>query len=142
MVLMGLVLAGGCSHLHHHQLGDIDSGVVLQGSRFELLVSQVGVNIQEAGDIAKGVARSQQARDQIQAIQGIIALFQMGPRTGNDIYSDTFADHLTDSILERCPTGRISGLSVTRETAKYPIVSGEIVKIVGYCMNEKGIGVL
>ncbi len=127
----------GCAILHHHQIGEVDSQVVLKGRRFEILMSQTGFSVNEAGAILKATTRSDQARKDIGQAQAIIELFQMGPRTGNPVFTEQFADNLVDRVLEKCPRGRVSGLSSTRETAKYPVVSGEIVKITGYCYDKE-----
>src|SRR4051812_14149706 len=128
----------GCAVLHYHQIGEIDSDVVKKGRRFEILLSETGFNIKEAGGIARAATTHEGTRDQIKAVQDIISLFQMGPRTGNQVFTDQFADNLADKILEKCPKGKVSGLSSTRESAKYPVVSGEIVKIIGYCYDKVG----
>jgi hypothetical protein len=136
LLLLSPAALSACAILHHHQLGEIDSDVVRRGRRFEILISQTGVDIQEAGNIAKAMTQHKGTQQDIGRAQAIIGLFQMGPRTGNPVYVENFADRITDQVLARCPHGRISGLSSTRETAKYPVVSGEIVKVIGYCMDK------
>lgn len=137
LLLLSLAFAiSGCAILHHHQLGDVDSDVVKKGRKFEVLVSETGFNVGEAGNILKATTRSKQSRKDVSQVQSMIEMFQMGPRTGNPVFTDQFADNLVDMVLEKCPSGKVSGLSSTRETAKYPVVSGEIVKISGYC-NDK-----
>ena len=63
----------------------------------------------------------------------IIALFQMGPKTGKP-----FLTEISDKIITSCGPRvqrRITGLTMVRETADYLVVSGEIVKVVGYCQG-------
>lgn len=133
LILPVIAFLQGCAILHSVQFGEVDSEVVLKGRKFELLVSEVGVSTEEIGATAQALSRSQQGKDNAGAAAGLISLFQMGPRTGNQVYSDVFADRIFDLLRKECPSGRMSGLQSIRETAKYPIVSGEIVKITGFC---------
>jgi len=130
-----LVVCSGCAVMHHTQIGEVDSSVVLDGKRFEIVVSEVGVSFREAGSIAKALARDQAAKSAVSTINNIISLFQMGPRTGNPVFADDYADEIFRLIREKC-SGKISGLISVRESAKYPVVSGEIVKIIGYCQKS------
>lgn len=129
--------ASGCANLHSVHMGDIDS---TQGALrpFIVIVSETGVSQEEAAGIAAGVAvaaGSQEAAGGIAGLSGIIALFNFGPRTGNPVFSDTYADSLWDLVHARCPSGRMTGLVAVREQRKYPVISGEIVKIQGYCID-------
>lgn len=128
----------GCAFLHHYQVGEIDSSVVRQGRKFEILLSETGFNVREAAGIAQAVTQHQKTRQDIGQAAAIIELFQMGPRTGNPVFTDQFADHVVDMVIEKCPKGKVSGLASTRESAHYPVVSGEIVKITGYCLDKEG----
>jgi hypothetical protein len=128
-----------CAIMHHTQIGEVDSRVVAYGQPFEILLSEVGVNLQEAGEILKATTRNSNAHKNIEGAQAIIALFQMGPKTGNPVYSDDYADPMFNIMRTKCPSGIYSGLTVVRETNKYPVVSGEIVKIKGYCMMKKNM---
>jgi hypothetical protein len=135
LVLSLALLSSGCVFLHSAQVSDVDSEVVLQGQRFEILVSELGINLEEGAQLAEGVARAAGSRtDVISTVNDIIALFQMGPKTGNPVFNDDFSDDIIHQIKLKCPSGRISGLTSVRETAKYPVVSGEIVKLIGYCL--------
>jgi hypothetical protein len=127
------LLLSGCAIMHHTQVGEIDSQAVLKGRRFEILISETGVNFDEAARVGKALTQHQQTRDDIGGVAGIISLFQMGPRTGNQVFSPMYADKAFDLLRKECPRGVVSGLVSIRETAKYPVVSGEIVKIIGYC---------
>lgn len=125
----------GCAFMHHTQLGDIDSKIVSKGRKFEILLSETGVNLQEAAAIGSALTRHQKTSESIGNVGAIIGLFQMGPRTGNPVYDDKYADKLFDLLQKEC-RGTVTGLMSIRETAKYPVVSGEIVKIVGYCLES------
>jgi hypothetical protein len=129
------LLSSGCAVLHHCQVGEIDAREPEQMLSFEIKVSETGVNIEEAGDIARGVARNNpKAQKQLDQVQAIVGMFQMGPRTGNPVYSDQFARNLGEMIRDKCKSGRVTGLTSIREMRKYPVISGEIVKVRGYCI--------
>lgn len=122
--------------MHSTQLGEIDSRVISKGRKFQILVSETGVNLDEAANILKATTTHGQTQSEIGQAQAILGFFQMGPRTGNQVYNDTYADALFDLLRKECPKGRISGLMSVRESAKYPVISGEIVKLTGYCLEE------
>lgn len=129
------IALSGCAVLHHVQVGDVD-GNLDKAERFEVLVSETGINTQEAASIAKALTNDSKTKKDIQAVQDIISLFQMGPRTGNLVYDEHYADKVAREVVSRCPNGHVTGLMSVRETTKYPVVSGEIVKIVGYCIKK------
>ncbi|OQW50555.1 MAG: hypothetical protein A4S09_01825 [Proteobacteria bacterium SG_bin7] len=126
----------GCAVLHHVQIGDIESNDNFVLKPIELKISESGVNLGEIKAISKAVLDKNRG-DDAGKIADFIALFQMGPRTGNPVYVDNYTKHLINNLYEACPSGRITGLVSIRETRKYPVVSGEIVKIKGYCMLPK-----
>ncbi len=132
-----LVATYGCVVKHHAQFGEIDGRGGL-GRRFEVKVSETGVNLSEASSVAKSLTRSKAAQKDIETVRDIISMFQMGPKTGNIVFHDDYAEKLLSMILSQCSSGKITGLSLIRESNKYPVISGEIVKVRGYCKLGKG----
>ena len=133
-----LTLLSSCAYVHHTQVGEIKYNPNYDAIPFEILVSQTGFNIQEAGAIGKAVLQDKNAGENLQTIAAIISLFQMGPTTGNPVWtSDTYADKVYLGLYEKCPSGQITGLTSIREMNKYPVVSGEIVKVTGFCLKKK-----
>lgn len=127
-------LIAGCAVLHHAQIGDIDNREGKgKGQPFDIKVSETGFNLDEAASVAKAVARNSQASEDIESVRAIISLFQWGPRTGNPVFVEKYAEGILDLIYERCPSGKITGVMAIRESRKYPVIAGEIVKITGYC---------
>ena len=126
-----------CAYVHHVQVGEIESrkGAVL--IPFDIKISETGINLQEAASIANSMTNDQKTSSQLQTLKDMIALFQMGPKTGNPVYNDTYTDRLAYLIYEKCPSGEITGLINIRETAKYPVISGEIVRLQGYCIQDQ-----
>jgi len=120
-----------CATLHRAQLDEIDA----QSGRlkpFEIHVSDTGVNVRAIGTIASAVTRSARPSQ----LASVVALFEFGPKTGNPVFDDTFADHVADEILVECPSGRVTGLMSLRESANYYAVSGEYVTIRGFCIVD------
>jgi hypothetical protein len=134
LFLLSGLATSGCAILHHAQIGDVDSR---QGKLvpFDIKVSETGVNLDEAADIASNLTRSKAAQDDIAGVRALIGLFQWGPTTGNPVYTEKYAEGLAALLYERCPSGRVTGLMAIREMRKYPVISGEIVKITGYCVK-------
>jgi len=131
--LLAAIALPSCAFLHHVQISDIDnrSGYTLQP--IDIKLSETGFNIDEAADIARGITRSERAREDIDTIRDLIKMFQMGPKTGNPVFNDRYARNTVFRIYEACPNGNITGITSIRETRKYPVISGEIVRITGYC---------
>lgn len=131
------LLATSCAVLHHVQVGDVNDDEKFTLRPFELKVSETGVDFEEAGKIAKAFTGSKAAKKDIDGVTDIIQLFQQGPRTGVPVFSETYAQNIIHDLYKECPTGQITGLVSIREMRKYPVISGEIVKIKGYCMIAK-----
>jgi hypothetical protein len=126
----GLALAG-CSQLHRAQLDEIDTqhGYLRP---FEIHVSEAGVSTQAIGTVASIATRSARASQ----LAGLISLFEFGPKTGEVVFDDTFADHVAEEILARCPSARVTGLMSLRESTNYYAVSGEYVTVRGFCIVD------
>jgi hypothetical protein len=135
IIVLSLLLSG-CAQLHHAQIGDIYSPPGYVKKPFDIKISESGVNLEEIGAISRAVIGGTRGRD-AQALAGAIGLFQMGPRTGNPVYVNNYAQKVMQLIYEKCPSGDVSGLTSIRETRKYPVVSGEIVRVTGYCLIRK-----
>lgn len=131
------LLLSSCAQLHHVQVGEIVSHPEYIHKPFEIKVSETGINLGEAKDISKVFLNKDRQKD-ADDIASFIAMFQMGPRTGNPVYVKDYAKNLIQLIYEKCPSGKVTGLMSIRETRKYPVISGEIVKVTGYCLMRKG----
>lgn len=134
---LAMLALSGCAVLHHVQVGDIDNRAGVAYRPFDLKVSETGVNLDEAGDIAKAVSRSKTANKDVDNALAIIGLFQMGPRTGNPVFNEGYAKNIVNDLYKECPSGRITNLMSIREMRKYPVISGEIVKITGSCAIDR-----
>jgi hypothetical protein len=127
-----------CAQLHHVQLGDID-GTKGRLRPFDVKVSETGISLDEARAVANVLA-SNADKGNIGQIGEYLSYFQMGPHTGNGVFTDKYAEGVLDMLYKRCPSGRITGLTAVRESKKYPVISGEIVRITGYCIEGGGSG--
>ena len=133
-LMLSCLWVSGCAVLHHVQIGDIDASGGRKSSKIDIKVSETGINIKEAGEIAKALSASKEGREAADTITTIISMFQMGPHTGNGVFSDAYAEDILQKIYEQCPTGHVTQLESIRETRKYPVVSGEIVNVQGLCL--------
>ena len=132
--LVGAALApplGGCTTLHHAQLDEIDA---TRGhlEPFEIHASDLGIDVKEAGEAASALSQNRQPSK----VASVMAAFTYGPKTGDITFDDAYADLLAERILERCPSGRVTGLVSLRESTKYYVVSGEFVTVRGFCIVE------
>jgi hypothetical protein len=125
--------ASGCASAHQLQISDIDSS---QGQLqpFQVQVSGTGFSVSDAAAVAKSFSSDARSQRDLDTTESIIAATQMGPKTGDPTFSDDWADAASLKVLERCPSGRVTGLTARRETMNYPVISGEIVTIRGYCI--------
>ncbi len=127
------LLSSGCASMYNEQIADIDSS---HGTLkpFEIQANATGLNVHDGAAVTKALATDEATRERAGWLETIVALTQMGPQTGNPTFGDTWADGMVNELLQRCPSGQITGLSARRETMKYPVISGEIVTIKGYCV--------
>lgn len=132
-VIAAVSLLAACARLDHVQIGDIDQS---QGTLtpFTVQVSELGFEAAAAAEVGR-VATKGQASQQFQTVRDILALINMGPRTGNPVYDDEYANKVMDYIYAECPTGNLTGLTSIREAKGFGPVSGEIVRISGYCIR-------
>jgi hypothetical protein len=130
-----IALTSGCAILHHVQVGEVDNRNAKVQIPFEILVNEMGVSVEEIGGAARAVKNS--GNNAVANVAAIISLFQMGPRTGNPTYNEHFAEKIVYEIYQKCPSGQVTGLMSIREMRKYPAISGEIVKITGYCKKNR-----
>ena len=131
LIAVGLLTA--CARLDHVQIGDIDQS---QGTLtpFTVQISEFGFEAAAAAEIGR-IATEGQASQQFQTIRDILALINMGPRTGNPVFSDDYAEKIMNYIYAECPTGKMTGLTSIREAKGFGPVTGEIVRISGYCIR-------
>ena len=137
IILLSLlgVFVNGCAILHRVQLSDIDNTPGMVKVPIEVKVSETGVDVKQIEDIARATKSSggEQTGDLAQMIQ----YFQMGPRTGAPVYTESYAQKVVYQLHTQCPSGRITGLSSIRETRDYSVIKGEIVKITGFCLRPR-----
>lgn len=128
LLLFSVVLLSSCAVLHHISVGDVKD--LSRGSKFEITISELGVNAEAIGramDTEKNRAGSEAAK--------VLGLFQWGPRTGEVVYRKSAFSGLLSALTEKCPRGKVTGLMSVREMRSYHFVSTEVVKITGYCIS-------
>lgn len=139
VIIFITVIAGllGCAQLHHVQVGEIESSPRFVQKPFEIKISEMGLDLNQVNDIIQATGKGK-AQDDANNIASFIALFQMGPTTGKPVYVKDYAKNLIQLLYEKCPSGKVTGLLSVRESREYPAISGEIVKVTGFCLIPKG----
>jgi len=133
MALAAIVwVVQGCTYLHHIQIGDIDNRPGYKLKPFDIKFSETGVSL----DDIKAIAGALGAKDAAQGAEWM-KYFQFGPKTGNPVYVENYAEDVIRRLHKQCKSGRITGLRSLRESRKYPVISGEIIKVTGYCMVKR-----
>jgi len=125
----------GCAALYHIQLGDIDNRNEFIKIPFDIKVSEVGVDLKQSGKVIDILGRNK--NKQGERAGNFIEMFQMGPRTGLPVYSTKWAEQIIYKVYEACPSGKVTGLMSIRENRNYDVVSGEIIKVTGFCLRPK-----
>jgi hypothetical protein len=130
----------GCAVMHRSAIGERDAPTEdLQPIAVD--VSDVGVDAQgiarSGTTIAKAAGRNSGAMKNLAGGVELLAwATSMSPRTGNPTWDDLWADSITLQLRARCPDGVITGIQTTRESASYPYISGEIVRVRAYCETK------
>ena len=131
---LSLLMLGGCSQLHHVHIGEIDQS---QGTLtpFTLKVNELGFDAAKAAKIGADVAKSASTSEDLEIVAFILAINNFGPKTGNPVYNDAYADQVLAEVIKVCPSKKLTGLTSVREATNVGPVSGEVVRINGYCIN-------
>jgi len=131
---LSFLLIGGCSQLHHVHIGNIDQS---QGklTPFTVEVNELGFDAAKTAEIGAEVAKSASTSDDLEFIALILAVSNFGPKTGNPVYNDAYAEKMVYEVIKSCPSKKITGLTSVREATSVGPISGEVVRINGYCIN-------
>ena len=130
-VLMATI--SGCAQMHHVQVGEMDM-TRGEGVPFDVKTSNLGLNVSEAATIVKEVAGRQSGVGKgAQTVDDVWKAITYGPRTGEVTFDASYADSMLQTVAATCPLSQISGITTIRETNKYPVISGEIVRVTGFC---------
>jgi hypothetical protein len=136
LVLTPLLLFVSCASLHSYQVGEIDSS---RGNLVpvELKQNSLGVNVSDATGIAKALTTNRDVRKGADTVNDVWKFLTFGPKTGEVTFTDSYADEGLAGLLALCPTKRLTGINVIRETNKYPVISGEIVRLRAFCVHTQ-----
>jgi hypothetical protein len=131
---LSLLMLGGCSQLHHVHIGEIDQS---QGklTPFTLKVNELGFDAAKSAKISADVAKSASTSEDLEIVAFILAISNFGPKTGNPVYNDAYADQVLAEVIRVCPSKKLTGLTSVREATNVGPVSGEVIRINGYCIN-------
>lgn len=134
-----LLLLAGCASLYQVEIGNIDNthGPM---NRVEVKSSETGVDVSQASSMANTISRSRTVHEVSNTVSSVWQLISYGPRTGNVTFSDSYADGLETKLLSSCPSHRLTGVTSIRESNHYPVISGEMVRLIGYCIPDRAEG--
>ncbi len=130
----------GCAVMHRSAIGERDAP--------EEDLQRIAVDVSDVGVDTRGVARSGATiaktagrnsgtmKNLAGSLEFLAWATSMSPRTGNPTWDDLWADSITRQLRARCPDGVVTGIQTTRESASYPYVSGEIVRVRAYCETK------
>lgn len=128
-----VLICSGCARLDHFQISDIDQS---QGSLtpISIKVSDLGFDAATTAGIASELTSSNSAQENLGDLAAVLALISMGPRTGNPVYNDRYAENILQQLHAQCPSGKITAIRNVREAMSYGTLSGEIVRIDADCI--------
>lgn len=134
ILLLSMLVLTGCARLDQVQIGSIDQ---TQGNLrpIHVQLSETGFDAATGAELASRVAKGKTA-EQLEDLRTILALVNTGPRTGNPVYDDKYAEQLLTYLMNECPNGDITGIQSIREARSYAVISGEIVGVRAYCIDQ------
>jgi hypothetical protein len=132
LVLSLMLVSGGCARLDSVQIGSIDQS---QGPMTPVSVrlSETGFDAAATAEIGRAVTDGQTSEN-FEDLRTILGLINMGPRTGNPVYNDQYAEKLLTYLRNECPGGTLTGIRAIREAKSAGPVSGEIVGVDAFCI--------
>lgn len=133
LLLTPILLLSACARMDHIQIGDIDQS---QGKLkpISVKVSENTVNVDATLAVTDAIVTSSPGSDEVEALRTIWALMNMGPRTGNPVFNDSYAQNILNQLHAQCQSGKITAIRSIREANDYAIASGEIVRIDADCI--------
>jgi hypothetical protein len=128
----GLLLTN-CAQLHSAKIGERRLPPE-NATPFDSKVNEIGFNMQEATEVVKMIGQGNtKVNEGADTLQTLWDLISFGPKTGNTVFDDKYADESGKVSRLKCSPEKTVGVVSYRETRKYPVLSGEIVKIEGLC---------
>ncbi len=132
-ILLSCFLISSCAQLHTVKIGERNNSNT-DAHHFETKVNEMGINVQEATQIVKALGNGNKGVNKAtKTIDDLWKMISYGPKTGNTVFDDKYADSISKSSLAACSANQTQGVVSVRESMKYPVLSGEIVKIEGIC---------
>jgi hypothetical protein len=133
MALLALCAVSGCANLHSVMIGERRIAPA-GGQDFDVKVSETGFNVKEASEVVQAIGgRNSGAGKAAKTVNNLYDLVSFGPVTGNPVMDTKYADSIGEQASNSCSPEKTIGVVSIRETMKYPVISGEIVKIGGQC---------
>lgn len=132
LICITAFLMQSCVALHSYSIGEIDNRKAWKSRPIDIKVSEFGVSMEDINQISRSTKSEAGS-----SLSQIIQLFQQGPRTGLPVYNEHYAERIFDDLRRECPSGQITQVNAIRETNRYPVISGEIIRITGRCLSRR-----
>jgi hypothetical protein len=130
-------VAVGCATVHRATISEIRP-VGNAGGSLDVKASETGFDVRGAAQTTRNLTHrygNSNARNAGSMLNFAVQMSSWSPATGNPTVSETWADAITVELRERCSGGRVSNIAVIRESASYPYISGEIVRVKAECLR-------
>ena len=133
ITVLALCVSSGCANLHSVMIGERRLAPA-GGQDFDVKVSEVGFNVKEATSVVQAIGgKNSGVGKASKTVNDLYDLISFGPITGNAVLDTKYADAIGEKSSSSCAPAKTIGVVSIRETMKYPVISGEIVKIEGLC---------
>jgi hypothetical protein len=139
-LLVSIIFFDACAIPHRYTMGDLDATNAPK-KHFKIIISERGYNFEggitivQAGLLSSNQSANLESAKDLEYLKLLIAVSTMGPVTGQKLFNSDYANEMSDIIFQHCKTGKIINLQSIRESAVYPVISGEIVRIEGDCLE-------
>ncbi len=140
IVEVSAALSASCAVMHRSAIGERIAHEEGESRPIFVNANDVGVDSEGLARTGSAIARSSRSSAG-KAIGDLVELLSwatsQSPRTGNPTKDDLWADEIAATLMRSCPGGTITGIQTTRESAEYPYVSGEIVRVRAQCVRKQ-----
>ncbi len=112
-----LLMLSACAQIHHVQIGSIDN--TANGIPIEVVVKTVGVDAAKVVRTAENISQFGKKKKKNNKASNIVAMFQMGPKTGAPIYDEVWGEKLMTELHLKCPTAKLKNIHSIRTATDY-----------------------
>ncbi len=132
---LAVMSLSSCATLYRATISEIRP-VKSAAEEVDIKASEMGFDVKGAASLTRGLANrygNKNAKSAGGILDFAVAMSSWAPATGNPTLREDWSDAVATELRQRCQGGRVENLTVLREAASYPLVSGEIVRVKAYC---------